>query len=187
MPYKLNPFTGKFDLGGDEVVPIYEESIWTSFQTQSKTTTSTNIGSGTCIAVPIYVPKEVIITNVKVEVTALATNPTNCNFAIYDVINGVITNRLFYQVFQATATGLYTFTLSLKLKPGIYAYAVSQDIIIGYRSFSLSDNVLSVDSNIGTNAFISGKSKASNTTPNPFGIQANYNGNLPLAIFKIQP
>jgi hypothetical protein len=177
---------GTFSVSGISQTPIYQKSVWTSFQTSTRSVSSTNFGSGSGIAVPFYVNKSVTILNSKIECTGISTNPTNCEFGIYDVITGTVSNRLFHQVFQVSGTGLYTFTTNLTLQPGIYAYALTQDIILGWRSFTVSNNGLCVDSNIGDNVFISGKSKASNNTPNPYGTQSNYNSNMPLAIFEIQ-
>jgi hypothetical protein len=177
---------GTFSVSGISQTPIYQQSVWTSFQTSTRSVSSTNFGSGSGIAVPFYVNKSVTILNSKIECTGISTNPTNCEFGIYDVITGTVSNRLFHQVFQVSGTGLYTFTTNLTLQPGIYAYALTQDIILGWRSFTVSNNGLGVDSNIGANVFISGKSKASNNTPNPYGTQSNYNSNMPLAIFEIQ-
>jgi len=175
------------NLTGISVAPtaFYEESVWTSFQSPSRNVTATNYGSGGALTIPFMVNKAVTIVNSRLECTAIATNPTNCEFAIYDVIAGVVTNRLFHQTFQVTATGLYTFTTNLTLQPGIYAWGITQDIILGWRSFTLPENALGVEPTMGANVFISGKSKTSNTLPNPFGTQANYVGNLPLAIFEI--
>jgi hypothetical protein len=164
---------------------FYQESVWTSFQSPSRNVGTTNFGSGVALAVPFMVNRQVTILNSRLECTGISTNPTNCEFAIYDVINGVVTNTLFSQVFQVTATGLYTFTTNLTLQPGIYAWATTQDIILGWRSFTLPENALGVAPTMGTNVFISGKSKASNTLPNPYGTQADNFGNLPLAIFEI--
>jgi len=164
---------------------FYEESVWTSFQSPSRNVGTTNFGSGAALVTPFMVNREVTILNSRLECTVIATNPTNCEFAIYDVINGVVTNRLFRQVFQVTATGLYTFPTNITLQPGIYAWATTQDIILGWRSFTLPENTLGVEPNMGVNVFISGKSKTSNTLLNPFGTQANYTSNLPLAIFEI--
>jgi len=177
---------GTFSVSGISQTPIYQQSVWTSFQTSTRSVSSTNFGSGSGIAVPFYVNKSVTILNSKIECTGISTNPTNCEFGIYDVITGTVSNRLFHQVFQVSGTGLYTFTTNLTLQPGIYAYALTQDIILGWRSFTVSNNGLGVDSNIGANVFISGKSKASNNTPDPYGTQSNYNSNMPLAIFEIQ-
>jgi len=164
---------------------FYEESVWTSFQSPSRNVGTTNFGSLAALVTPFMVNREVTILNSRLECTVIATNPTNCEFAIYDVINGVVTNRLFRQVFQVTATGLYTFPTNITLQPGIYAWATTQDIILGWRSFTLPENTLGVEPNMGVNVFISGKSKTSNTLLNPFGTQANYTSNLPLAIFEI--
>jgi|688.fasta_scaffold97346_3 hypothetical protein len=164
---------------------FYQESVWTSFQSPSRNVGTTNFGSGGALAVPFMVNREVTILNSRLECTGISTNPTNCEFAIYDVISGVVTNRLFRQVFQVTATGLYTFPTNITLQPGIYAWATTQDIILGWRSFTLPENALGVAPTMGTNVFISGKSKASNTLPNPYGTQADNFGNLPLAIFEI--
>jgi hypothetical protein len=174
------------NLTGIGSAAVYQESVWTSFNTSTRTVSSNNYGSGVGIAVPIYVNKEVTILNSRLECSAIAVNPTNCEFAIYEVTTGTVTNRLFHQTFQASGTGLYTFTTNLTLQPGVYAYAVSQDIIIGWRSFEVSNNGFGVDSNMGASTFITGKSKSSNNTPNPYGTQSNYNGVMPLAIFEIQ-
>lgn len=164
---------------------FYQESVWTSFQSPSRNVTSTNYGSGAAHAIPFVVNREVTILNSRLECTAIATNPTNCEFALYDVIDGVVTNRLFRQQFQVTATGLYTFPTNITLQPGIYAWAVTQDIILGWRSFTLPVQALGVEPTMGTGVFISGKAKTTNFLLNPFGTQTNHTGNIPLAIFEI--
>ena len=174
------------NLSGISQTPFYQESVWTSFQTSVRTVSSVNYGSGGAIVVPFYVNKTVTILNSKIECSLIAVNPTNCEFAIYDVISGTVTNRLFHQTFQVTGTGLFTFSTNLTLQPGIYAYATTQDIILGWRSFTLPNSVLGVNSNMGTDTFISAKTQASNNLLNPFGSQTNNNSNCPLAIFEIQ-
>jgi hypothetical protein len=175
------------NLSGISQTPFYQESIWTSFQTSVRTTSSTNYGSGGAMAVPFYVNKTVTILNCSIECSLIAVNPTNCEFAIYDVISGTVTNRLYHQTFQITGTGIVTFSsVNLTLQPGIYAYATTQDIILGWRSFTLPNSVLGVNSSMGTDTFISAKTQASNNLLNPFGSQTNNNSNCPLAIFEIQ-
>jgi hypothetical protein len=175
------------NLSGISQTPFYQESIWTSFQTSVRTTSSTNYGSGGAMAVPFYVNKTVTILNCSIECSLIAVNPTNCEFAIYDVISGTVTNRLYHQTFQITGTGIVTFSsVNLTLQPGIYAYATTQDIILGWRSFTLPNSVLGVNSNMGTDTFISAKTQVSNNLLNPFGSQTNNNSNCPLAIFEIQ-
>jgi len=175
------------NLSGISQTPFYQESVWTSFQTSVRTVSSVNYGSAGAVAVPFYVNKTITILNCSIECSLIAVNPTNCEFAIYDVISGTVTNRLYHQTFQITGTGIVTFSsVNLTLQPGIYAYATTQDIILGWRSFTLPNSVLGVNSNMGTDTFISAKTQVSNNLLNPFGSQTNNNSNCPLAIFEIQ-
>jgi hypothetical protein len=168
------------------IIPIYHKSVWTSFFISNRNTSTTNFGSGSGAAVPILVPRKTRILNSRIEVTAIATNPTNCDFAIYNVESGEVTSMLFYQSFQVTATGLYTLTTNLDLDPGVYAYAITQDIILGYRTVTLSDNGFGCDPTMGTNFMINGKSYAGFTLSNPFGSTANYGSSVPVSIFEVQ-
>ena len=175
------------NLSGISQTPFYQESVWTSFQTSVRTVSSVNYGSAGAVAVQFYVNKTVTILNCSIECSLIAVNPTNCEFAIYDVISGTVTNRLYHQTFQITGTGIVTFSsVNLTLQPGIYAYATTQDIILGWRSFTLPNSVLGVNSSMGTDTFISAKTQVSNNLLNPFGSQTNNNSNCPLAIFEIQ-
>lgn len=64
----------------NSVIPIYHKSVWTSFFINNKKATSTNFGSGSGVAVP---PRKTRILNSRIEVTAIATNPSNSNWSIY--------------------------------------------------------------------------------------------------------
>ena len=170
----------------NSVIPIYHKSVWTSFFINNKKATSTNFGSGSGVAVPMLVPRKTRILNSRIEVTAISTNPTNCDFAIYNVESSEVTSRLFYQSFQVTATGLYTLTTNLDLDPGVYAYAITQDIILGYRSVPVSDNGFGCDPTMGIDFMINGKSYAGFTLSDPFGSTANYGSSVPVSIFEVQ-
>lgn len=170
----------------NSITPIYHESVWTSFFINNKKASSTNFGSGSGVAVAILVPRKTRILNSRIEVTSIATNPTNCDFAIYNVESGEVTSRLFYQSFPVTATGLYTFVTNLDLEPGIYAYAITQDIILGYRTVDTSDNGFGCDPTMGIDFMINAKSYAGFTLSNPFGSTANYGSAVPVSIFEIQ-
>jgi hypothetical protein len=173
--------------GGFSVV-YYDEMINTNFQITNKTVSTLNLGSNAGLAVGFWIPKRVQINFARLEITAVATNPTPADFAIYNVDNGIPTTRLFSFPYNITTTGMYTFNFPANtiLQPGIYAWATTQTIISGYRVIALPDQIFGLTNNGGNNnVMIHAKSCTTIDLPATFSVSADHFGNVPNCIFNI--
>lgn len=169
-------------------VVYYDEMINTNFQITNKTISALNLGSNAGLAVGFCISKAVQINFARLEITAVATNPTPADFAIYNVDNGIPTTRLFSFPYNITTTGMYTFNFpaNTTLQPGIYAWATTQTIIAGYRVMALPDQIFGLTNTGGSNnVMIHAKSCTTIDLPSTFSVSANYFGNVPNCIFNI--
>lgn len=149
------------------LVPFYADSVWTSFMQVPRTMTNSALGVG-LYAYSINVPVDTVLINAKLEITAF--NAADGYFALYTIVNGVITNRVHNFAYSITGNGEYVFNFPANtvLPAGNYGVAISHSVIQTYRSFQNPDNPLGIRTTLSSDAFIKTIAVAVTGTPATF-------------------